>query len=291
MTELSGRRGGECVPLTLGAEPYYSDEFVTLFRGDARKWDTPDVAQMVVTSPPYNVGIDYDGHDDSMPWPDYWSLARDVCEVIARALTSTGRCWVNVAPVVQEQPGGAGRNGGPHSGRSRKDRASLIQGWSNWLTNAGLKPCDVIAWTSQRGSGTAWGSWQSPSAPNVRGDWEAVLVHYLDEWPRTPPAGMEGWKDTLGNWPALVSNVWSIRPDFDRTGHPVPYPVELAARAIRLSTWPGETVFDPFAGAGSSLVAAKALGRRAIGIEQSERYCEQAATRLSQGLLDFGGVA
>lgn len=272
-------------------EPYYSDDDVTIYHGDVRSFIDLGTFAAVVTSPPYNVGVGYDEHHDSMAWDDYWMLAANACSFMALSLEPTGRCWVNVAPVVQEQPGGAGRNGGPHSGRSRKDRESLIAGWSLRLENAGLKPCDVIAWTSQRGSGTAWGSWQSPSAPNIRGDWEAVLVHYKDEWPRVAPAGMGSWRDTIGNWPALVSNVWSIRPDFDRDGHPAPFPVDLAARAIRLSTWPSETVLDPFMGSGTTLVAARAHGRRAVGIELSERYCEQAARRLSAGVLDFGGVA
>jgi len=70
--------------------------------------------------------------------------------------------------------------------------------------------------------------------------------------------------------------------------HPAVMPVELAARAIRLSTWPGETVLDPFAGTGTTLVAARLLGRRAIGVEVSERYCELAAKRLAQGTLELG---
>lgn len=273
--------------------PYYDEDGITIYHGDAREtWPVSESSvACVVTSPPYNVGIDYADHDDVMPWEDYWTLARSACDLLALSLTPTGRCWVNVAPVVQEQPGGAGRNGGPHSGRSRKDRESLVTGWSNHLELVGLKPCDVIAWTSQRGSGTAWGSWQSPSAPNIRGDWEAVLVHYKDTWPRVAPAGMEKYRDADGDWPALVSNVWSIRPDFDRNGHPAPFPVELAARAIRLSTWPGEIVFDPFCGSGSTLAAAKQLGRRAIGIELSESYCERAALRLAQGVFDFGAAS
>lgn len=272
-------------------KPYYDDGTVTIYHGDVRGFMDVGSAAAVVTSPPYNVGIGYDGADDNLPWDDYWALAQSSCELMALTLATTGRCWVNVAPVVQEQPGGAGRNGGPHSGRSRKDRESLIAGWSTELERAGLKPCDVVAWTSQRGSGTAWGSWQSPSSPNIRGNWEAVLVHYKDTWPRVAPAGMEKYRDTDGEWPSLVSNVWSIRPDFDRDGHPAPFPVELAARAVRLSTWPGETVFDPFCGSGTTLVAAKQLGRRAIGIELSERYCELAARRLSQGVLDFGAAS
>jgi site-specific DNA-methyltransferase (adenine-specific) len=68
-------------------------------------------------------------------------------------------------------------------------------------------------------------------------------------------------------------------------------PVEVARRCIRLSTWPGEAVFDPFAGAGTTLLAARQLGRRAIGVERSERYCELAVARLAQTSFDFEGAA
>src|SRR5579875_2638720 len=89
-----------------------------------------------------------------------------------------------------------------------------------------------------------------------------------------------------GDGLALVSNVWRVQP-VAPNGHPAPFPVELASRAIRLSTWPGEVVLDPFMGTGSTLVAARSLGRRAVGIDTSERYCEMAAKRLAQGVLDW----
>ena len=126
--------------------------------------------------------------------------------------------------------------------------------------------------------------------PNLRGDWESILVACAGGWERTPPVGCEGWRDTVGAWPSLCSTVWNLTPA-RRAGHPAPFPVELARRAIRLSTWPGETVLDPFAGSGTTLLAARQLGRRAIGVEASERYCELAATRLAQGGLDFRGAA
>src|SRR4029453_16894900 len=142
----------------------------------------------------------------------------------------------------------------------------LAHRWAAALEAAGLGLVDQVAWCSSRGAGTAWGSWQSPSGPNLRGDWESILGACAGGWERGPP-------------PAR------------RAGHPAPFPVELARRAIRLSTWPGETVLDPFAGSGSTLLAARQLGRHAVGIERSERYCELAVRRLAQMSLDFEGVA
>jgi site-specific DNA-methyltransferase (adenine-specific) len=162
--------------------------------------------------------------------------------------------------------------------------------WATALAAAGMELVDQVAWSSRRGSGTAWGSWQSPAAPNLRGDYEVLTVACRHDWERHPPPGAEGWRDTLGGWPALCSTVWQIAPA-RRDGHPAPMPVEVARRAIRLSTWPGETVLDPFAGSGTTLLAARQLGRQAVGIERSPAYCALAVDRLSQTALDFGGAA
>ena len=113
-----------------------------------------------------------------------------------------------------------------------------------------------------------------------------------DGWERSAPSEFEGWRDSVGGWPTLCSTVWNLAPA-SRTpsGHPAPFPVELARRCIRLSTWPGETVLDPFAGTGTTLLAARQLGRRAIGVEVSEAYCLSIVDRLAQRSFDFHGAA
>ena len=260
--------------------PFYDEDGIALFCADARDVELSELAAAVVTSPPYNVGVDYDSDPqaDTLPWADYRVLADETAGLMARALVSGGRAWVNTAVSVPLDDGPC------------KRRVLLAHLWATALEASGLDLVDQVAWSSMRGSGTAWGSWQSPAGPNLRGDYEVLTVACRGGWERRPPSGAEAWRDTLGDWPALCSTVWQITPA-RRDGHPAPMPVEVARRAIRLSTWPGEIVLDPFAGSGTTLLAARQLGRQAIGVERSEAYCAQVVERLSQRALDFGGAA
>lgn len=276
-----------------GLTPYYEDESCVIYQGDCREI-LPQLSGVaaVVFSPPYNVAIEYETHHDVMPWGDYEELAQAVIEGAARAMPH-GRLWVNVTPVVPTEP----IPPGDHSGRGSNPRTSLLRIWDEAIHRArGVEPWDYVCWpTPGRGPGCAWGSWESPAGPNMRGEWEIILTaHTGPSWSRQTPEHFHGKKDGEGGWIDLTTNVWRMQPESrgPETGnHPAPFPVTLAMRVIRLSTWPGELVVDPFMGSGSTLVAAKRLGRKAIGIDLSERYCETAADRLAQGVLDFGGAA
>lgn len=266
-------------------DPYYSDETVTIYCGKAADIlpEVTDVA-CVVTSPPYNVGIDYDEHADDLNWDTYWTDARALIAGLHQCTVPGTRLWWNTAvgvPFEQHPEPGA-----------RKRRVPLAARWVEQFEAGGFEWVEQVSWPTPRGAGTAWGSYQSPTSPNLRGDYEVINVLCRDRWERQAPAGYAKWRDTDGGWPQMCRTVWDDIATARREpgGHPVPYPVELPARCIRLSTWPGEVVLDPYMGSGTTLLAARGLGRRAIGIDVSEAYCELAVTRLAQGTLGFGAA-
>lgn len=158
---------------------------------------------------------------------------------------------------------------------------------------------DALAlWGAQPAA--VFGTWKQPRPTSVR---------HLVIWDKTlgTGAGMgdlnASWGNSheeiyiLGKWErgerprhsSVIQTRDGLRSLSGQTGHPTPKPVSLMERIISLS--PRGVVADPFAGSGSTLVAAKNLGRQAIGVELEERYCELIAKRLDQGVLDFGQVS
>jgi site-specific DNA-methyltransferase (adenine-specific) len=126
---------------------------------------------------------------------------------------------------------------------------------------------------------TAWGSWMSASAPYVIAPVELIVVLYKQSWKKT--SGSKESDITRDEFMAWTNGLWTFGGESaKRVGHPAPFPMELPRRCIKLFSYVGDTVLDPFAGSGTTLMAAAMLGRDAIGIEIDPAYCRLAVERI-----------
>jgi DNA modification methylase len=265
--------------------PYYQDDFVTLFHGDCRDLLHglgADTASCVITSPPYNAGKDYGTASDNLSLGEYAALARGVMSGIYAAIRPGRIAAINVGFWMAHKP-----------------RLFLPSLWIREAEAVGFYHKDFITWVAQAEAslGTAWGTWLSPSGPCLRSMAEAILIFSKERRGAgvidgTGNGRCEPGDITAKEWLSWTVNVWDIRNRTDRNDyHPAAFTEQLPARLIKLYSWPGDVILDPFAGTGTTLLAAKNLGRRAIGIEIDERHCRTAAGRLSQEIFDFGSVA
>ncbi len=233
--------------------PYYDEDGITIYHGDCREVDAWLACDVLITDPPYGIG---------------WKAQ------------SAG--WTN-------RDGGGGH-------RSSGNARSILND-----SDTGVRD-DALGLWQQSSTGRRsilFGDLLAPHPPGA--------VHVLI-YAKPPDAGIMGAragrrKDVegiflVGPWPTGIGGTTSVlrtagrvagpRGMALRAGHPHAKPLDVVAELIGLS--PG-IVADPFMGSGTTLIAAKHLGRRAVGVELEERYCEIAAKRLEQGVLDFGESA
>lgn len=141
---------------------------------------------------------------------------------------------------------------------------------------------------------------QLPALLNEVGDRRWMLVTWNKPNP-TPLVNANYLPDTeyiVHAWRTQLYGSYADRARFvvyptggGTTGHPNEKPLRVIEKMVRCGSDVGQLVVDPFAGSGTTLVASKNLGRRAVGIEIDEKHCETAAQRLSQSVLNFGGAA
>ena len=225
--------------------------------------DLPDRSvHLMVTSPPYNVGKDYDAN---LSMDEYLDLLRCVLQETYRTLVDGGRACVNVANI------------------GRKPYIPLHAYIIQITAEIGFFMRGEIIWDKgMSGSSTAWGSWMSPSNPTLRDTHEYILVF------QKPPFGRkreDGRNPTIARDDFLehTKSTWSFPPaSAKRAMHPAPFPVELPTRLINLYTFSGEVVLDPFMGTGATAIAASKLDRVFVGYEISNEYAEIASNRLAE---------
>jgi len=218
---------------------------------------------LVVTSPPYNVDIKYNSHDDTMSYKDYLSFTREWLRKCYTLIKSDGRFCLNIP--LDKNKGG---------------QQSVCADITTIAKDVGFRYHSTIIWNEQNISRrTAWGSWLSATAPYVIAPVEVIVILYKDQWKKT--SGSRKSDITKEEFLKWTNGVWSFMGESKkRIGHPAPFPIELPRRCVKLFSFRGDTVLDPFLGSGSTLLACVQTGRKGIGVEIDGKYCELAKRRL-----------
>jgi len=239
---------------------------------------------LVVTSPPYNLGINYDNYNDRIPWENYYNWCRKWMREIYRVLKPDGRFCLNhyFSLGVGEQKKEKikkmkSRLPGYNISKEECRQSPLMD--LNWIATKeiGFKHHAVVFWTDITISKkTAFGSWLSASAPYICSPFEGILILYKQFWKKQTKGKTEIEKELFVK---LVRGVWDLGT-VPKPLTPAAFPKKLPEYCIRLLSYEGDIVLDPFSGSGTTCLVAKRLNRRYIGIEISPRYCEIARDRI-----------
>ncbi|MBI2650979.1 site-specific DNA-methyltransferase [Candidatus Woesearchaeota archaeon] len=220
---------------------------------------------LIVTSPPYNVDIKYSSHDDQISYEKYLEFSEKWLTRCFHWLKDGGRLCLNIP--LDKNKGG---------------QQSVGADLTTIAKNIGFKYHSTIIWNEGNISRrTAWGSWLSASAPYVIAPVELIVVLYKKEWKklRTDKKSDLQKKEFI-DW---TNGLWTFQGESKkRIGHPAPFPIELPKRCIKLFSFVGDVVLDPFMGSGTTLVAASLNNRKGLGVEIDEEYCNLAKNRLTK---------
>lgn len=216
---------------------------------------------LMVTSPPYNVGKEY---DDDLTLTEYFDLLKNVFQETYNKLVTGGRACINIANV------------------GRKPYIPLHAYVTSIMLDIGFLMRGEIIWDKSASAGTscAWGSWRSASNPVLRDVHEYILVFSKDSFSRKKDKSKISTikKEEFLEW---TKSVWRFpAASAKKIGHPAPFPVELPYRLIQLYTFKGDLVLDPFCGSGSTCIAAIKGGRHYIGYDIKEEYVKLSQKRI-----------
>jgi site-specific DNA-methyltransferase (adenine-specific) len=226
--------------------------------------DLPDASvHLMVTSPPYNVGKDY---DEDLSLEEFLGFLKRVWAETYRVLVPGGRACINVANL------------------GRKPYIPLHAMLIADMLDLGFLMRGEIIWDkgASASSSTAWGSWQSASNPTLRDTHEYILVFSKGSFRREKVDGRAS-QISKEEFLEFTKSVWTFGAESaKKVGHPAPYPIELPYRLIQLYTFSGEVVLDPFMGSGQSALAALKAGRHFVGYEVNEEYLRLAEKRIGK---------
>jgi len=235
-------------------------------KSSERMDELPDNSvHLMVTSPPYNVGKEY---DKGLTLDEYKSLLENVFKEVHRVLVPGGRVCVNIANL------------------GRKPYIPLDAFTIQIMLDIGFLMRGEVVWDkgSSAAASTAWGSWRSASNPTLRDVHEYIVIFSKDVFQRPEPKGRKSTitREEFLEW---TKSVWSFPAESaTRVGHPAPFPVELPLRLIKLYTFEGEIVLDPFIGSGTAAIACLRTNRHFVGYDIEKQYVDIANRRIQNEL-------
>jgi len=244
---------------------FYDDGKIRLLHNDFLKVDLEDVkgkVNLIVTSPPYNVGIEYGNIDDGLEYEEYLHFTEMYLRRFYEVLADDGRVCLNIP--LDKNKGGL---------------QSVYADVVRIAKDVGLKYQSTIVWNEQNISRrTAWGSWLSASAPYVIAPVEMIVLLYKKQWKRKGKGQSTISREEFIEW---TNGIWTFPGENRKAlGHPAPFPLELPLRCIKLFSYEGDLVLDPFVGSGTTVIACKILSRKGLGIDVDRSYLEIALSRI-----------
>lgn len=225
--------------------------------------EIPDESiHLMITSPPYNVGKEY---DSDLTLEEYLSLLTTVFSEVYKKLVTGGRACINVANI------------------GRKPYIPLHAMMMEIMLDLGFLMRGEIIWdkSASGGGSCAWGSWMSASNPVLRDYHEYILVFSKDSYSKNKK---QIKKDTIerDDFIEWTRSVWTFPAiNAKNIGHPAPFPIELPHRLINLYSYKGDVILDPFAGSGTTAIAAIKNNRNYVCYDIKQEYVDLAEKRIS----------
>ena len=231
----------------------------------------PDCSvHLMVTSPPYNVGKDY---DEDFSLDEYRAFLKKVFDETHKKLVPGGRACINIANL------------------GRSPYLPLHSYIIKDMLDIGYLMRGEILWDKGAGAGvsTAWGSYKSAQNPTLRDTHEYLLIFSKQTFRRV----RDGRENTISGdeFREFTKSIWRFSPESARkVKHPAPFPVELPYRLIQLYTFEGDVVLDPFCGSGTTCVAALQTKRHFVGFDNNEDYVKVARERVVKYRQKLEGI-
>ncbi len=219
---------------------------------------------IIITSPPYNFGLNYESNPDDISWTEYLNKLYRIFDECIRVLSWGGRIIVNVQPLFS-------------------DYVPLHHLISSYFMSRKMIWKGEVLWEKNNYNCkyTSWGSWKSPSSPFLKYTWEFIEIFCKGDLKKSgEKTDIDITADEFKNW---VLAKWSIAPErrMKEFDHPSMFPEELVRRCLKLFSYRGDVILDPFNGVGTTSYVAAKEGRRYLGIDVSEKYCRIAESRIN----------